>query len=101
MKVNPIIYGAISPPDAQHQIEEGYKGIAQKTLNLSEIKKMRIPVPDLGRQKEFVSFVAQIDKSKSAIQKPLIRQAPGRQHDKAIFAILRKMIEIHFLPVMG
>ena len=67
------LHGAILSPDAQHQIEEGVKGIAQKTLNLSEIKKMRIPVPDLGRQKEFSAFVAQIDKSKSAIQRPLIR----------------------------
>ena len=58
------LHGAILSPDAQRQIEEGVKGIAQKTLNLSEIKKMRIPVPNLDRQKEFSAFVAQIDKSK-------------------------------------
>ena len=65
------LHGAILSPDAQRQIEEGVKGIAQKTLNLSEIKKMRIPVPNLDRQKEFSAFVAQIDKSKSVIQKSL------------------------------
>ena len=59
------LHGAILSPDAQRQIEEGVKGIAQKTLNLSEIKKMRIPVPVMNRQKEFAAFVAQVDKSKS------------------------------------
>ena len=58
------LHGAILSPDAQRQIEEGVKGIAQKTLNLSEIKKMKIPVPSLDRQKEFAVFVLQVDKSK-------------------------------------
>ena len=58
------LHGAILSPDAQRQIEEGVKGIAQKTLNLSEIKKMRIPVPVMNRQKEFAAFVTQVDKSK-------------------------------------
>lgn len=58
------LHGAILSPDAQRQIEEGVKGIAQKTLNLSEIKKMRIPVPGMNRQKKFAAFVAQVDKSK-------------------------------------
>ena len=58
------LHGAILSPDAQRQIEEGVKGIAQKTLNLSEIKKMRIPVPSMNRQKEFATFIAQVDKSK-------------------------------------
>ena len=65
------LHGAILSPDAQHQIEEGVKGIAQKTLNLSEIKKMKIPVPNLYRQKQFAAFVTQVDKSKSQIQKSL------------------------------
>lgn len=60
------LHGAILSPEAQRQIEEGVKGIAQKTLNLSEIKKMRIPVPNMVKQKEFAAFVAQVDKSKVA-----------------------------------
>ena len=63
------LHGAILSPDAQRQIESGVKGIAQKTLNLSEIKKMTIPVPPLNRQKEFSYFVAQVDKSKVVVQK--------------------------------
>ena len=65
------LHGAILSPDAQRHIEEGVKGIAQKTLNLSEIKKLQIPVPELNRQKEFSTFVSQVDKSKflSAVRK--------------------------------
>ena len=65
------LHGAILSPDAQRQIENDVKGIAQKTLNLSEIKKMTIPVPPMSRQKEFSSFVAQVDKAKLAVQKAL------------------------------
>ena len=50
---------------------KGVKGIAQKTLNLSEIKKMVIPVPDLSRQKQFSSFVKQVDKSKVVVQRAM------------------------------
>ena len=65
------LHGALLSPDAQKQIEEGVKGIAQKTLNLSEIKKMTIPVPNLAKQKQFADFEEQVDKSKVAVQKAL------------------------------
>lgn len=65
------LHGALLSPEAQRQIEEGVKGIAQKTLNLSEIKNMVIPVPNLVRQKQFADFTEQIDKSKVAVQKAL------------------------------
>ncbi len=65
------LHGAILSPNAQRQIENGVKGIAQKTLNLSEIKKMMIPVPSLDRQEEFSTFIQQVDKSKVVIQKSL------------------------------
>lgn len=65
------LHGALLMPDAQRQIEEGVKGIAQKTLNLSEIKKMTIPVPDMSGQKMFATFVTQTNKLKLEIQKSL------------------------------
>lgn len=65
------LHGAILSPKVQRQIEEGVKGIAQKTLNLGEIKKMVIPVPDLTEQKQFGEFVEEVDKSKSIVQKSL------------------------------
>ena len=58
------LHGALLAPDAQRQIEEKVKGIAQKTLNLSEIKKIVIPIPSIECQNAFEQFVAQIDKSK-------------------------------------
>lgn len=65
------LHGALLSPEVQRQIEEGVKGIAQKTLNLSEIKKMTIPVPALSKQKQFADFVKQVDKSKFVVQKSL------------------------------
>ena len=63
--------GALLSPGCQRQIEEKVKGIAQKTLNLSEIRKIRIPVPSLDLQKQYADFVHQVNKSKVAVQKAL------------------------------
>ena len=63
--VNSIyLHSAILSNDAQRQIEERVKGIAQKTLNLSEIRKITVPIPPLALQEQFGSFVEQTDKSK-------------------------------------
>lgn len=56
---------AILSADVQRQIDERVKGIAQKTLNISEIRKLRLPVPPVDQQEQFAVFVAQTDKSKS------------------------------------
>ena len=63
--------GAILSVDVQRQIDEGVKGIAQKTLNLSEIRKIRLPLPPIDLQKQFAAFVEQTDKSKLEIQQSL------------------------------
>ena len=65
------MHGALLSPGCQRQIEEKVKGIAQKTLNLSEIRKIRIPVPSLDLQKQYADFVHQVNKSKVAVQKAL------------------------------
>ena len=65
------LHSALLTSDAQQQIEEKVKGIAQKTLNLSEIRKILIPLPPLEEQNEFERLVKQTDKSKAAIQKAL------------------------------
>lgn len=56
--------GAILSADVQRQIDEGVKGIAQKTLNLSEIRKIKLPLPPIEQQKQFAALVEQTDKSK-------------------------------------
>ena len=65
------LYAALLSPDGQRQIEEKVKGIAQKTLNLSEIKTILIPLPSIEEQKNFEVFIKQVDKSKVAVQKAL------------------------------
>ena len=65
------LHAALLSPDSQRQIEEKVKGIAQKTLNLSEIKKILIPLPSIEDQNAFEVFVKQTDKSKVAIQKSI------------------------------
>ena len=61
------LYGVLLSADVQKQIEEKVKGIAQKTLNLSEIKKLHFPLPSLELQNEFASFVEHTDKLKLAV----------------------------------
>ena len=65
------LHSALLAPDGQRQIEEKVKGIAQKTLNLSEVKRILIPVPSLELQNQFAAFVSQVDKSKVVVQKAL------------------------------
>ena len=65
------LHSALLAPDAQRQIEERVKGIAQKTLNLSEIRKIMLPVPSMESQNEFEQFVHQIDKLKFEAQENL------------------------------
>ena len=63
--------GAILSSDVQRQIDGKVKGMAQKTLNLSEIRKIKVPLPPMSKQKQFAAFVNQSDKSKLAVQKSI------------------------------
>ena len=65
------LHSAILSPIVQRQIESAVKGIAQKTLNLSEIRNLSLPVPTIDVQKQFAAFVTQVDKSKAAVQAAL------------------------------
>ncbi|MCR5110529.1 MAG: restriction endonuclease subunit S [Ruminococcus sp.] len=58
------LHSAILSNDVQRQIDERVKGIAQKTLNLSEIRKVIVPIPSLVAQEQFAAFVEHTDKSK-------------------------------------
>jgi type I restriction enzyme S subunit len=64
-------HGALLSPDAQKQIEERVKGIAQKTLNLSEIRKIKIPLPPLSLQNNFAQFVQAVDAQKAKTQQSM------------------------------
>lgn len=58
------LHSALLSPDGQRQIKERVKGIAQKTLNLSEVRKIMIPIPPIEIQNQFANFVEATDKSK-------------------------------------
>ena len=57
-----FLHGVILSSNVQEQIERKVKGIAQKTLNLSEIKTIAVPLPPFALQREFAAFVAKVDK---------------------------------------
>lgn len=65
------LHSVLLSPDAQRQIEEKVRGIAQKTLNLSGIREIIVPVPSMEQQIVFEHFVRQVDKSKVVLQKAL------------------------------
>ena len=70
--INPLfLHSAILSEKVQEQIERRVKGIAQKTLNLSEIKQLRIPLPDLHIQNQFADFVTQVEKQKATVQQSI------------------------------
>ena len=58
-------------PHGKRQIDEGTGGAAQQHFNVGKYNKLRLTLPPLRLQNEFVDFIAQIDKSKVAVQKSL------------------------------
>ena len=71
-EVNSVyLHSAFLSDAVKRQIEIKVKGIAQKTLNLSELKTIRISLPPLDLQNRFAAFVEVTDKSKFEIQKSL------------------------------
>ncbi len=71
-QVNSIyLHSAILTDNIQNQIEDNVNGVAQKTLNLSAIKKIKVPIPPLALQNSFAAFVQEIDKLKFISQKKI------------------------------
>ena len=70
--IDPIFFRCvINNPETKRQFDSSIKGIGVPNLHLGEIKKTKIILPPIELQKEFVSFVEQVDKSKVAVQKAL------------------------------
>ncbi len=71
-KVNSIFLAAFTNlPHGMNQIRERTGGAAQQHFNVGGYKAMRLILPPLALQNQFADFVAQVDKSKLAIQKSL------------------------------
>ena len=63
--IDPVFFRCvINNPETKRQFDSSIKGIGVPNLHLGEIKKTKIILPPMELQKEFVSFVAQVDKSK-------------------------------------
>lgn len=71
MVYSEYLHSALLSCDVQRQIEEKVKGVAQKTLNLSEIKKISLPIPPMNTQRKFCKFVEQVNGGKSIIEHSL------------------------------
>ena len=52
-------------------LEENAPAVAQKNLNVATLEKVGVIVPPLELQNQFASFVEEVDKSRSRIQKSL------------------------------
>ena len=71
-RVNPVyLRCAINNPDTKRQFDSSIKGIGVPNLHLGEIKKTKLLLPPRSKQNEFVAFVEQTDKSKSAVQQSI------------------------------
>ena len=72
LDVNEVyLWAAINSDDTKKQFNSSLKGIGVPNLHLREIKETKIIVPPIKIQNEFATFVAQVDKSKFAVQKSL------------------------------
>lgn len=70
--IDPVYFRCvINNPDTKRQFDKSIKGIGVPNLHLGEIKKTKILLPPIELQKEYASFVNQVDQSKAAVQKSL------------------------------
>ncbi len=71
-RVNSVFLAAFTNmPHGMNQIKGGTGGAAQQHFNVSGYKAMTLIMPPLKLQQQFAAFVAQVDKSKLAVQKSL------------------------------
>ena len=71
-KVNPHYLCAFTNmPHGKKQIEEGTGGAAQQHFNVGKYNKMKLILPPMEKQLEYVDFLKQVDKSKVAVKKSL------------------------------
>ena len=58
-------------PHGKRQIDKGSGGAAQQHFNVGKYNKLRLTLPPMRLQNEFVDYIAQVDKSKVAVQSAL------------------------------
>ena len=71
-KLNPLYVAYFMESEAgKSQFQSKNQSAVKAGLNFNSINTLRLLVPPLERQNDFVSFVAQVDKSKAVVQKGL------------------------------
>lgn len=65
------LHSALLNSKVKAQIEVKVKGVAQKTLNLSELKTIWVNLPPLSLQNEFSAFVERVNEQKAQLKKSL------------------------------
>ena len=71
-KVNPYYFQHYFQSDSlKRSLADNTHGGTMDILNLGIVRKLMMPLPPVELQNEFVDFVAQVDKSKFAVQKAL------------------------------
>ncbi len=71
-KINSVFLAAFTNmPHGMNQVRVKTGGAAQQHFNVGGYKTMRIILPPIELQNQFAAFVAEIDKSKVAVQKSL------------------------------
>ena len=58
------LWAAVNSDETKHQFDGSLKGIGVPNLHLGEIKKTKVLVPPLNKQRGFSTFWKQVDKSK-------------------------------------
>ena len=66
-----FLMALLNSPECQREMIANSGGGTIKHLYITKVDKMEVVVPRLDEQEEFISFVSQINKSKSVIQKSL------------------------------
>ena len=71
-KVNPYYFQHYFQSDSlKRSLADNTHGGTMDILNLGIVRKLKMPLPPVELQNEFVAFVDQVDKSKFAVQKAL------------------------------
>jgi type I restriction enzyme S subunit len=71
-KINYIyLFGALKSTRVRRQIEKKVRGVAQKTLNLKELKTLLIPLPSIDLQNQFAAIIENIEAQKASLKASL------------------------------
>ena len=71
-KINPVYLNAyLNTDESQRYIQEHTRGATLQQINLSDLRVQEVVVPPTNLQNCFAAFVAEVDKSKLAVQQSL------------------------------